>query len=171
MKTPGELAALNALDALNIPYTYIEHPAANTMEDCYVIDESLGAVHFKNLFLCNRQGTEFYLLLLEGSKPFKTAQVSKQLGVSRLSFGNADQLGQILGLLPGAVSPLGLINDAQKQVTVLLDRDVFASPDQPLVMHPNVNTASVVVKTSDLVRFLEHCGNERRYVTIESVQE
>lgn len=163
-----EQPVYDALDALNIAYRRVEHPPAHTMQDCYLVDEGLGAVHFKNLFLCNRQGTDFYLLLLVGDKPFRTKDVSKQIGVARLSFANAQQLEQYLGLTPGAVSPMGLVNDVDRRVHVLVDRDVLKQGH--VIVHPNVNTASILLSSADLMRFVESRGNALTFVTIQERQ-
>lgn len=164
MPDPRELPVYAALDALCIPYERFEHGPAMTMEDCALFDAGLDAAHCKNLFLTNRQGTDFYLLLLVGDKPFKTKDVSRQLGVARLSFGAPEQLERMLGLLPGAVTPMGLVNDHDHAVHVLLDRDVVSWPR--VIVHPNVNTASIVLSTPDLLRFLEARGNRVTYVEI-----
>lgn len=157
-----ELPAYEALDALSIPYSRYEHEAAMTMEDCDLFDEGKDAAHCKNLFLANRQGTSFYLLLVVGDKQFKTKDISRQLGISRLSFATAGQLKALLGLDPGAVTPLGLVHDAEKRVHVLLDREVAAWED--IIVHPNVNTASIILKTEDLLRFIHSRGNAVTYV-------
>ncbi len=153
-----------ALDALGISYARVEHPAAMTMADCDEIDRDMDAQHCKNLFLCNRQETEFFLLLLAGEKKFRTAQVSAQIGKPRLSFSSPERLGEILGLTPGAVTPMGLINDSDRRVRVLIDRDVISCPR--VVVHPNVNTASIVLETKELLRFIESFGYEITYVDI-----
>ena len=107
MLDPRALPALKRLEELDIPYTLYEHPAARTMEDCEGIGRDVGAAHFKNLFLANRAGTAFYLVLIRADKKFHTGAVSRQLGVERLSFGTPEQLEELLGLQPGAVTPLG----------------------------------------------------------------
>jgi Ala-tRNA(Pro) deacylase len=157
-----EKKVYEALDALFISYERFSHGPAMTMQDCEIFDAGRKTAHCKNLFLTNRQGDRFYLLLLVGDKPFKTKDISKQLGVARLSFGTPAQLMDKLGLLPGAVTPMGLVNDTERAVHVLLDQDVAAWED--VVVHPNVNTASVVLKTKDLLRFLEAMGNPLTYV-------
>ena len=106
---------LEALGAWGVPYTMVEHAPALGMDDLPPIVQKLGPPFFRNLFLCNRQKTEFYLLLIVGDKPFRTAEVSKKLGVSRLSFGDADTLYDMLGVTPGAVNPLSLIFDPDKK--------------------------------------------------------
>lgn len=159
-----EQAALDALNGLGIAYERFEHIAAMTMQDCEQIDREISAGHCKNLFLTNRQGTEFYLLLMSGDKQFSTKEISGQLGVSRLSFANERQLEDALGLKPGAVTPLGLIFDGKKAVKVLLDKDLLSCGT--VCVHPCVNTASVALKFADLMRFIKSRGNELIYVDI-----
>ena len=122
-RTPREDAAYDYLDKLNITYRRVDHAPAMTMEDCIAVDEVLGVVMCKNLFLCNRQKTDFYLLLMPGDKPFRTKELSAQLGVARLSFASAEDMEEKLGLLPGAVSVMGLINDKAGAVRLLIDTD------------------------------------------------
>lgn len=159
-----ELCVYSALDALRIPYERFEHPPAMTMDDCGAFDAGQNAAHCKNLFLTNRQETNFYLLLVVGEKAFHTKDVSKQLGISRLSFAKAEHLERFLGLTPGAVTPMGLVHDGEKAVHVVLDREVAAWED--IIVHPNVNTASIILKTADLLRFIESRGNALSYVDI-----
>ncbi|MPM93207.1 Prolyl-tRNA editing protein ProX [bioreactor metagenome] len=136
------------------------------MEDCREIDSQMGGgvSYCKNLFLCNRQMTEFYLLLIGIDKKFRTAEVSKQIGASRLSFGASEKLSELLGEKPGAVSPLGLLFDKRKAITVLIDSDVTAQ--KRVCVHPCVNTASVILSSDDLIKYIRACGNDIKYVTI-----
>lgn len=164
MTDPKEHPVYRALDELNIEYERFEHPPALTMEDCENIGKEAGAAHFKNLFLCNRQGTDFYLLLLRADKKFRTAEVSKQLGVSRLSFTTPEQLKENLGLQPGAVTPMALLNDARHEVMVVVDRDILEL--DKVCVHPMVSTASAAMKREDLFRFLDFCGNRIVFVNI-----
>lgn len=164
MTDPRELPVYEALAALNIPYERIEHGEARTMDALTEVDAAMGADHCKNLFLCNRQGTEFYLLLLGGEKKFRTAEVSKQLGVARLSFASAEKLDEYLGLEPGSVTPMGLINDRERRVTVLIDRDLRKA--ERIMVHPNVCTASICLSGEDLFRYLAARGNRTVDVTV-----
>lgn len=163
MLDPRALPALKRLEELDIPYTLYEHPAARTMEDCEGIGRDVGAAHFKNLFLANRAGTAFYLVLIRADKKFHTGTVSRQLGVERLSFGTPEQLEELLGLQPGAVTPLALMNDPAHRVQVAIDRDIMAHA--MLCMHPLVSTASVAVSRMGLLRFIKACGHDYRYIT------
>lgn len=165
MRDERDIAAIRALEELNIPFVRYEHEAARTMEDCEDIGKDIGACHMKNLFLTNRQGTEFYLVLMDGHKAFRTAEVSKKLGVSRLSFGTPEQLKEHLNLEPGAVTALGLLFDEKRRVTVVLDEDVLSYPY--ICLHPCVSTASIAVKPGDLLRFLANRGNVLIEIKIE----
>ncbi len=160
------MCVYEALHKLHIPYERFAHRPAMTMADCAVFDAEKNAAHCKNLFLTNRQGTQFYLLLVVGDKPFQTGRVSRALGVSRLSFGTPEQLLQTLGLTPGSVTPMSLLNDTAHKVHVLLDRDV--ADWENIIVHPNVNTASIVLKTADLLRFIEYCGSPITYVDVQT---
>lgn len=144
-----EVRVYDLLDSLNIDYQQVDHEAAMTMEACAVIDEHLGTAMCKNLLLCNRQCTQFYLLLIPGDKPFKTSVLSKQIGSSRLSFAAGEYMEQFLDITPGSLSVLGLMNDKDNQVTLLIDEEVLS--DAYIGVHPCVNTSSLRLKTSDLV--------------------
>lgn len=153
-----ELPVLTMLEKRGIPFERFEHSAAKTMADVDAFDAGLNAAHCKNLFLANRQGTLFYLLIMAGTKPFRTADLSRQLNISRLQFGTPEQLMELMGLTPGSVSPMGLINDTAKRVHVLIDREVKSWPR--ILVHPNVNTASLILHTTDLLNFLYESGNQ-----------
>ncbi len=157
------LPALKQLEALEIPYTLYEHPPVRTMEDCEGIGSDVGAKHFKNLFLTNRAGTDFYLVLIRADKKFHTGEVSRQLGTERLCFGTEEQLMDVLGLLPGAVTPLALINDPEHRVQLAIDRDIMA--DWMLCMHPMVASASVAMTRVGLLKYIKAWGGDYRYIT------
>ena len=144
-----EVRVYDLLDALGVSYQRIDHEAAMTMEACAAIDEALEATICKNLLLCNRQCTEFYLLMLPGDKPFKTSILSKQIGSSRLSFAGAEYMEQFLDITPGSLSVLGLMNDSENRVTLLMDRDVLEG--EFIGCHPCINTSSLRLKTADLM--------------------
>lgn len=157
---------MNALDALGIAYRRYEHAPVETMEDCARIGAGEGARHFKNLFLTNRQGNAFYLVMLDVKKRFRTAQVSRLLGVSRLSFASPEILMEKLSVSPGAVTPLGLIYDSSRSVSVVVDEDIMKA--QYVLVHPCVSTASLLITTEDLFRFLSWCGNAVRRIRLDA---
>jgi len=155
-----EDALYQILEELEIVYERYEHPPAYTVEDCAQM--TIGkAVHCKNLFLCNRQATEHYLLMMRSNKKFNTAEASQQIEQSRLSFGSAEKLMEYLGVEPGAVGPMGLINDAANKVSLLIDEDLHG---EALCVHPNVNTASIVLSYMGFEAFLRHCGHQPTYL-------
>jgi len=145
-----EVRTYDLLDRLQIAYTRVDHAPAETMEDCLAVDAALDVKMCKNLFLCNRQGTAFYLLLTPGDKPFRTKELSAQIGSARLSFAGAESMEQYLDIHPGAVSVMGLMNDTEREVTLLIDEDVLR--EEYLGCHPCVNTSSLRIKTEDIVR-------------------
>ena len=160
-----EMAAYDFLDSLGIEYTRADHERADTMEACLEIDEVLGFEICKNLFLCNRQKTDFYLLLMPGSKPFKTKELSGQLGTARLSFGSGEDMEALLGLLPGSVSVLGLINDKEMRVRLLIDEDLIKA--QSFGCHPLMNTSTLAFSTADLLeKIIPALGHEPTVVTL-----
>lgn len=144
-----EIRVYDMLDALAIPYEHIDHEAAMTMEACAEIDKVLNATTCKNLLLCNRQKTNFYLLLMPSEKVFQTKELSAQLGVSRLSFASADAMEEFLDITPGSLSIMGLMNDKDFQVNLVIDKPVLDS--EFIGFHPCINTTSLRVKTADLM--------------------
>ncbi len=160
-----EMRVYDFLDRLNIEYTRADHDAAQTMEDCVAIDEALGVKMCKNLFLCNRQKTKFYLLLMPADKPFKTKELSAQINAARLSFASGDKMLEYLDIEPGAVSVLGLINDSENAVTLLVDRDLLK--DEYIGCHPCVNTSSLKLQVRDLFeKFLPATDHSFTEVTL-----
>lgn len=144
-----EIRVYDFLDSLGVSYQRIDHEAAMTMEACEEIDRVLEATICKNLLLCNRQETRFYLLMLPGDKVFKTKDLSAQIGSSRLSFAKAEYMEQYLDITPGSLSVLGLMNDKDKMVRLLIDEDVLTG--EYIGCHPCINTSSLRLKTKDLV--------------------
>ena len=151
-RLPKEVRVYDLLDKLQISYVQVDHEAAMTMEACAAADEALGTALCKNLLLCNRQCTDFYLLLLPGDKVFKTKDLSKQLGVSRLSFAAGEYMEEFLDITPGSLSVLGLMNDRDHRVRLVIDKDVLA--EEFISCHPCVNTSSVRLQTADLLTAL-----------------
>ena len=144
-----ELRTYDLLDRLGVSYDRVDHEPAMTMEICQEIDKVLQAVICKNLFLCNRQETSFYLLMIPDNKVFHTKDLSSQIGSARLSFAKAEYMEQFLDITPGSVSVLGLMNDTEHRVQLLIDEDVLNS--EFVGCHPCINTSSIKFRTSDLV--------------------
>lgn len=143
-----ECRCYDLLDSVGVEYERIDHERADTMEACAAVDEALGAAICKNLFLCNRQQTVFYLLMMPADKPFKTKELSAQINSSRLSFATAEHMQQYLDITPGSVSVMGLMNDTDRVVNLLVDEDLLAS--EYIGCHPCINTASLKLKTADV---------------------
>ena len=160
-----EMRVYELLEKLNIPYERVDHEEAMTMEACEEIDKALGVTMCKNLFLCNRQKTDFYLLLMPGEKKFLTKDFSKQLGVSRLSFADGEFMEKYLDITPGSVSVLGLMNDTEHEVHLSIDKDLLA--DEYIGCHPCINTSSLKIKMNDILeKFLSYTGHEATIVEL-----
>ena len=154
-----EVRVYDLLDKLGIDYERTDHEEANTMEKCNEIDKILDTIICKNLFLCNRQQTEFYLLMMPGDKPFKTKYITKQLGCSRLSFAPSEKMLEYLDIKPGAVSIMGLMNDKDNKIQLVIDKPVVES--ETLGCHPCVCTSSLKFKTKDIIeKFLPAVHHE-----------
>ena len=155
---PQESAAFDLLDTLGIDYDRVSHDAAFNMELCADVSADLGVSVCKNLFLCNRQKTSFYLLCMPPDKPFHTKDLSAQINSSRLSFAPEDSLWELLHCHPGSATVLGLANDTEHRVQLLLDREVYDAPY--MSCHPCICTSTLKLKTSDvLTRLLPHTGH------------
>ena len=135
------------LDQLNIDYQRLDHQEANTMEVCLEIEKNLKSTICKNLFLVNSNKSQYYLLMLKGHKKFKTKVISKQINSSRLSFGSDEKMLEYLDITPGSVSVLGLMNDHEHHVQLLMDKDLLE--DDYLGCHPCINTRSLKIKMKE----------------------
>ena len=154
-----EIKVYDLLDRLEVSFNRVDHEQANTMEACLAVDKILETDMCKNLFLCNRQKTQFYLLMMPGDKPFKTKDLSKQINSARLSFAEAEFMEEYLDITPGAVSVMGLMNDSENHVQLLIDKAVLES--EYLGCHPCVNTSSLKIKTEELLeKFLPAVHHE-----------
>ena len=160
-----EIRVYDFLDSLGVSYQRIDHEAAMTMEACEEIDRTLEATICKNLLLCNRQETQFYLLMLPGDKVFKTKNLSAQIGSSRLSFAKAEYMEQYLDITPGSLSVLGLMNDKDRMVRLLIDEDVLTG--EYIGCHPCINTSSLRLRTKDLAeKIIPAMGHEPTIVKL-----
>ena len=148
-RLPKEIRVYDFLDSLGIEYDRVDHEAAMTMEACIAVDAALETTMCKNLMLCNRQCTDFYILLTPGDKKFKTSVLSKQIGSSRLSFADGQYMEQFLDITPGSLSVLGLMNDRENRVRLLIDKDVLQG--EFIGCHPCINTSSLRFRTADLI--------------------
>lgn len=151
-RLPKEIRVYDLLDKLDVEYYRVDHEAAMTMEACAEIDRVLAATTCKNLLLCNRQKTDFYLLLMPGDKVFQTKELSAQLGVSRLSFASGEAMEEFLDITPGSLSVMGLMNDKDLRVKLVIDAPVLTG--EFIGFHPCINTTTLRVKTKDLTDIL-----------------
>jgi len=166
-----EIRVYDLLDSLGIEYERVDHEAAETMEACLAIDEVLApAVICKNLFLCNTQKTKFYLLMIREDKKFKTKEISHQINSARLSFATAEYMEKFLDITPGSVSVLGLMNDKEKNVQLLIDEDVLK--EEYFGCHPCINTSSLRLRTKDVFgKFLEAVEHDYMTVVLSNREE
>lgn len=151
-RLPREQRVYALLDSLHISYTRVDHAPAMTMEACVAVDEALGTVMCKNLLLTNRQHTAFYLLMLPGDKVFRTKDLSAQIGSSRLSFASGEHMVELLDITPGSLSVLGLMNDGENRVQLLIDEELLSA--ETIGVHPCVNTSSLGLKMADLLQII-----------------
>ncbi len=160
-----EIRTYDFLDTLGVPFDRIDHDPAMTMEDCVEVDKIFGATMCKNLFLCNRQKTHFYLLLIPGDKHFLTRELSGQLGVSRLSFADGEHMQRYLDITPGSVSVMGLMNDKENNVQLVIDRNVVKA--EWFACHPCINTSSIRFSMKDfLEKIIPALKHEAVYVDL-----
>lgn len=160
-----EMAVYTLMEKLAIHYERLDHAAAFTIEACHDVDQILGINLCKNLFLCNSAKTEFYLLVMPGKKKFRTKEVSAQIGSSRLSFASEDFMEKFMNLTPGAVTVMGLTYDTEHRINLLIDREI--AEEEFIGCHPCVNTASIKIKTKDLLeKFLPYTGHDYRLVKL-----
>ena len=164
-RAPRERRCYEFLDRLGVPYRRADHEPAATMELCREIEKSLGCPICKNLLLTNRQQTDFYLLLMEGDKVFKTKYLSKALGCARLSFATDQQMLELVDITPGSLSVLGLMNDPGKRVRLVIDKPVLQQPE--IGFHPCLNTSTLAVSMGDFTgSILPALGHELTVVEL-----
>ena len=161
-----EIRVYDLLDRLGVEYERVDHDTADTMEECQKIDEALEATICKNLFLCNAARKKFYLLMIVGDKKFVTKDISGQIGSSRLSFAPSEYMEKYLDITPGSVSVLGLMNDKDKVVNLVVDEDLLKG--EYIGCHPCINTSSLKLKTKDLIDvIIPAMGHDVRYVKLD----
>ena len=163
-RIPQELAVYDRLEELNIPDIRVDHDHADTIEFCEQVEAVLGSKICKNLFLCNRQQTQFYLLMMPGEKPFKTKFLSAQLGCSRLSFAGEEPMRDYLQTVPGSVSALELIFDTQHKVSLVIDRELLA--DEFISGHPGISTSTLQLRREDMLRYVEASGHSPTVIVL-----
>lgn len=165
-----EIRVYDLLDKLGMEYYRTDHEPATTMKVCNDIDKILGALICKNLFLCNRQKTQFYLLMMPGDKTFKTKDLSRQINSARLSFADEEYMEKYLDITPGSVSIMGLMNDTDNNVQLLMDKEVLE--DEVLGCHPCINTSSLKLKTREVLdKFLPAVNHEAIIVELPRYED
>ena len=163
-RIPQELAIYDRLEELNIPYVRVDHDHADTIEICHQVEKVLGSKICKNLFLCNKQQSDFYLLMMPGDKPFKTKFLSAQLGCTRLPFAGEDHMRDYLQTTPGSVSALELLFDTERRVKLVIDRDLMA--DEFISGHPGISTSTLQLRREDMLKFVESTGHPPIYIDL-----
>lgn len=159
-----EIKVYDILDSLHIPYIRADHEAVMTMEACEEIDKALGMEICKNLFLCNRKKTSYYLLLMPGNKALKTKELSQQIPTTRLSFASGEDMETYLNVTPGSATVMGLIFDPENKVQLLVDEELLEQEE--FGCHPCVNTSSIKMKTEDVFdKFLKEIHHD--YITVK----
>lgn len=160
-----EIRVYDLLDRLQIEYEYVDHTPAMTMEECAEIDRVVNAAICKNLLLCNRQKTAYYLLMMPGDKKFLTKELSAQINSARLSFADGSDMESFLDITPGSLSVMGLMNDTENRVQLLIDEDLLES--EYFGCHPCINTSSLRIRIKDLLeRFLPEVHHGAVYVKL-----
>lgn len=152
------------LEQLGIGFEYLEHPEAPTIEIAKQYWAGHDAQHCKNLFFRNHKGNQHYLVLLNCDQNMAIHDIEKQLHQGKLSFASEQRLMKYLGVKPGSVTPFGLINDEEHHVIVFIDKTLQQA--EKVSFHPCVNTASLIIKREDLVKFLDYCGNRYEWLEV-----
>lgn len=168
-RIPQELAIYDKLEELAIAYVRVDHDHADTIESCHQVEAVLGAHICKNLFLCNRKQTDFYLLLMPGDKPFKTKYLSAPLGCTRLSFAGDEAMKEFLQTVPGSVSPLELLFDRERRVKLVIDRELMKQ--DYIGGHPGISTSTLKLRREDLLRYVEAVGHAPAYIDLPDPRE
>ena len=159
-----EMRCYDVLEKLSIPFVRLDHEVTPSIEACRHVDELLGIEICKNLLLCNTQKTDFYLLMMPGTKKFRTSVLSRQISSARLSFAPPEFMEEFLDITPGSVSILGLMNDKNKRVRLLIDKEVIEMPY--IGCHPCINTSSLKLSAKDILeKFLPYTGHD--YTVVE----
>ncbi len=160
-----EMRVYDLFDQLDIPFERLDHEVTPSVESCLEVEELLQIEICKNLFLCNTQKTNFYLLMMPGNKKLKTADLSRQIQTSRLSFAAPEYMEKFLDITPGSVSVLGLMNDDENHIQLLIDSEILTN--EFIGCHPCINTSSLKIKTVDLLhKFLPYVKHEPTIINL-----
>ena len=164
MTTAGEDKVYEVLKDWGIDYVKLDHPPVYTVEEAEKHWSSVEGAHCKNIFVRNKKGNRHYLIIVRADKKVDLTPLSKRMGQSRFSFASPERLQRCLGLEPGSVSPFGLINDGEKEVRVLIDRDLKSV--EKINFHPNVNTATLTITFAGFETFLKKTGHQFEYIDV-----
>ena len=165
-RLPKEERVYDLLERLGVPFERVDHDAVGTIEGCYEIEKLIDIEICKNLFLRNSKGDQYYLLMLPGGKHLVTKDLAKKIGSTRLSFGTPEKMEEYLDITPGSVSVLGLMNDHENNIQLLVDNDI--KKWEYFGCHPCINTSSLKIKTADLFsKILPAVGHEPVFVDID----
>lgn len=160
-----ETSTYKTLDQLKIPYERVDHEAAASMEECVEIDKYLGVEIRKNIFLCNKKKTSFFLVILPANKPFDTAAFSKKTGIAHVSFAPPEKMEELLGTAPGSATVMGLVNDIDDYVQLIIDKEV--ADEEWYGCNPGINTSHIKIKTSDLInKFVPHTKHRAKVIAL-----
>ncbi len=151
-----------ALKALKIDYEVFEHPPLDTIEIALEYWKDIDAMHCKNLFFRNHKGNKHFLVIIKDTTPFNIKSLEQKLKQGKISFGSEKRLMKFLGVKPGSVSPFGLLNDEDHHVRVFMDEQLKTS--EKISFHPNDNTASLVLKFSDFIKYINNLGNSYEFI-------
>lgn len=161
-----EMKVYDVLQELGIQFEGVDHEIASTIDDCEEIEKLLDVSIYKNLFLCNKQETNFYLLIMPGKKSFKASIVSQQVQSSRLSFAPPHLMEKYLHTTPGSASILSLIYDRTNKVKLLVHKDLLQ--ESHIACHPCINTSSLKIRTQDLLeKFVPYTGHDITIIELE----
>ncbi|MCQ2488880.1 MAG: prolyl-tRNA synthetase associated domain-containing protein [Clostridia bacterium] len=163
-RIPEEYLIYDKLIELGIPFERVDHDHADDMEACRLIEKTLGAKICKNLFLTNRQQTDFYLLLIPGDKPFKTKYITEPLGCSRLSFATPEHMQKYLKTIPGSASALELLFDTDNVVKLVIDNDLLK--DEFISGHPGISTSTIKLKKEDMLKYIKSTNHEPTFIDL-----
>ncbi len=161
----GDPKLYQILNGLNIPFDYYEHPPVPTVEEAVLHWKEIKATHCKNLFFRNHKGNKHYLVVIEFTADLAIRTLEQRLRQGKLTFASPERLNRFLGLEPGSVTPLALINDPERLVTVFLDESLQQS--QKISFHPCVNSATIVLSYHEFLRFLAHTGHHFEYINLQ----
>jgi len=160
----GQKELYGLLGQLSIEFEYHEHPPLATIEDAKIHWENYNSGRCKNIFFRNHKGDRHYLVVLEHLRQLNIRDLEKRLRQGKLTFASDKRLKKYLGVEPGSVSPFGLINDTEKHVHLFIDEKL--KEFDHLTFHPNINTSSLVISSSDFLKFLEYTGNTFEFIRL-----